>query len=172
MLAEVPCMALIEDIDAVFHGRRNVCGRDRQTLTYDCLLNCLDGIERADGLLVIVSTNRIDRVDAALGIPDERTGSTRPGRIDRVVELKTLDESGRRKLATRILREWPDDVERIVVEGSGDTGAQYQERCARQALQLHYAATEDETCIPMPERIEEAPAVRESRELAGAGAGN
>lgn len=144
MLAEVPCMALIEDIDAVFHGRRNVCGRDRQTLTFDCLLNCLDGIERADGLLVIISTNRIDHVDPALGVPDERTGSTRPGRIDRVVELRELDEIGRRKIAMRILADWPREWDRIVRDGAGDTGAQYQERCARCALELRYAERGEE----------------------------
>ncbi len=79
MLSEVPCMALIEDIDAVFDGRRNASsGNDKQALTFDCLLNCLDGIQRADGLLVVISTNRIDKIDPALGIPDEHTGSSRP----------------------------------------------------------------------------------------------
>ena len=138
MLSHVPCMALIEDIDAVFHGRRNICGRDRQTLTFDCLLNCLDGIERADGLLVVISTNRIDHVDAALGVPDERTGSTRPGRIDRVVELRDLDATGRLKIAGRILKDWPEAVSRVARDGCGDTGAQFQERCAREALHLHF----------------------------------
>lgn len=138
MLAAVPCMALIEDIDAVFNKRQNVCGRDRQTLTFDCLLNCLDGIERADGLLVVISTNRIERVDPALGVPDEETGSTRPGRIDRVVQLKELDESGRRRIARRVLSEWPQEAEQLVHLGNGDTGAQFQERCTQRALSLRY----------------------------------
>lgn len=176
MLAEVPCMALIEDIDAVFHNRRNVCGRDRQTLTFDCLLNCLDGIERADGLLVVITTNRIDRIDAALGVPDERTGSSRPGRIDRVIELNALDEPGRRKLAKRILREWPADIERAVAEGEGDTGAQFQERCARHALRLHYADSIADGSIAATdaspaEALYAEAAAAESRELAGVGIG-
>eukprot|EP00913_Durusdinium_trenchii_P028434 g26662.t1 len=169
MLAEVPCMALIEDIDAVFHGRRNVCGRDRQTLTFDCLLNCLDGIERADGLLVMVSTNRIDRVDTALGVPDERTGSTRPGRIDRVVELSALDDKGRRKLAKRILGEWTSEIDNVVSQGAGDTGAQFQERCARRALQMHYASTSGMAAQPEAGSASEERTVSESRELVAVG---
>lgn len=139
MLAEVPCMALIEDIDAVFHGRDNVAaGKDRKTLTFDCLLNCLDGIERADGLFTVITTNQIEHVDAALGLPDEHTGSTRPGRIDHVLELRELDEAGRRKLASRILEEWPGEWQSLIEVGTGDTPAQFQERCSRRALELHY----------------------------------
>jgi hypothetical protein len=138
MLAEVPCLALIEDIDAVFDKRKNVSSRDRQDLTFDCLLNCLDGIERADGLFVIVTTNRIERIDAALGLPDERTGSSRPGRIDQVLEMPVLDSGGRRKMASRILEEWPGEWKSLVGDGDGDTGAQFQERCSRRALELHY----------------------------------
>jgi shikimate kinase len=138
MLTEVPCMALIEDIDAVFEKRRNVSGRDRQHLTFDCLLNCIDGVDRADGLLVVITTNRLEKVDAALGRPDGAIGSTRPGRIDRVLELPPLDDAGRKKIARRILHDWPGHWKRIVSEGRGDTGAQFQERCTRLALRLHY----------------------------------
>jgi hypothetical protein len=138
MLAEVPCMALIEDIDAVFDRRRNVISRDQQHLTYDCLLNCLDGIERSDGLFLVITTNRLDRIDPALGLPDEHTGSTRPGRIDRVLQMGPLDEAGRRKIASRILEDWPGEWEALVEAGIGDTGAQFQERTARKALELHY----------------------------------
>ena len=154
MLSDVPCVALIEDIDAVFEGRRNVsAGSDHQALTFDCLLNCLDGIQRADGLLVVVTTNRLDKIDPALGIPDEHTGSSRPGRIDRVLELVDLNEAGRRKLASRILEEWPGEWERVIVEGTGDTAAQFQERCTRRALELHFetdhpSRTRDEATEP------------------------
>ncbi len=139
MLAEVPCLALIEDIDAVFDGRRNVsCGEGRQSLTFDCLLNCLDGMQRADGLLVVITTNRLEKIDPALGTPDETGNSTRPGRIDRALELPDLDEPGRRKIASRILEEWPGEWEPAITNGDGDTPAQFQERCARRALELHF----------------------------------
>ncbi|MCE9546620.1 MAG: ATP-binding protein [Planctomycetia bacterium] len=138
ILAEVPCLALIEDIDAVFDQRQNVSSSDRQHLTYDCLLNCLDGVERADGLFVVITTNRLDRIDVALGLPDEHGRSTRPGRIDRILKMEPLDEMGRRKIAARVLSESPQAQEAVVREGRSDTGAQFQERCAQLALRLYF----------------------------------
>ena len=76
------------------------------------------------------------------------SGSTRPGRIDRVLELGELDEAGRRKLASRILEEWPGEWETVIDEGLGDTAAQFQERCTRRALQLHFDA--QSTGMPSP----------------------
>ena len=143
MLAEVPCMALIEDIDAIFDKRRNTASRDHQYLTFDCLLNCIDGVERADGLFLVITTNRIDKIDAALGLPEGDMVSTRPGRVDRAVEMKPLDERGRLKIAERILPDRPDAWEELAILGAGDTGAQFQERCGRRALKLHYETRED-----------------------------
>ena len=136
MLEEVPCMALMEDIDAVFHGRKNIAVQSGPALTFDCLLNCLDGVQRADGLLVVMTTNHLDKVDPAIGQPGE-IGS-RPGRIDRVVCLGPLDSEGRRKIASRILIDWPEWIETLCTRGEEDTPAQFQERCARTALALHY----------------------------------
>ena len=136
MLAEVPCMALMEDIDAVFHGRENVAVQSGPALTFDCLLNCLDGVQRADGLMVMITTNHIDRIDAAIGQPG-KIGS-RPGRVDRIVSMGLLDDAGRRKLAHRILDNWPQWIDDICHAGQEDTPAQFQERCGRLALKLHY----------------------------------
>lgn len=136
MLAEVPCMALMEDIDAVFDGRKNVAVNQGPALTFDCLLNCLDGVQRADGLMVMITTNHLDRIDPAIGQPDGI--GTRPGRIDRVVSMGLLDDEGRRKVAERILNEWPEWIEDLCLAGRQDTPAQFQERCGRLALKLHY----------------------------------
>ena len=145
MLAEAPCLALLEDVDAVFRGRENVAVKEGG-LTFDCLLNCLDGVQRADGLLVVVTTNHPDRLDPALGadLGDGRVGgdpggrASRPGRIDRVVELPPLDEDGRFHLAKRILADAPDRWDAVVTAGAGDTGAQFQERCSALALELRF----------------------------------
>jgi hypothetical protein len=140
VLNSAPCLALIEDVDAVFHGRDNVLGDSGGGLSFDCLLNCLSGVEGADGVLVVVTTNKPDLLDAALGRADgERGVSTRPGRLDRVVRLGPLDEAGRRHLAGRILADCPDEIERLVAAGAGDTGAQFQERCAQIALADYWA---------------------------------
>jgi hypothetical protein len=138
MLECVPCIALIEDIDAVFDGRENKVGGH---LTFDCLLNGLDGVERADGILLIVTTNRLERLDAALGIPSSQI-STRPGRIDRVLELRNLDETGRHQLCQRILHEWPETWEETVQLGVDETGAQFQERCTQLALAKYWEITD------------------------------
>ena len=136
MLEEVPCMALMEDIDTVFRGRKNIAVSSGPALTFDCLLNCLDGVQRTDGLLTVMTTNHLECVDPAIGQPGE-IGS-RPGRIDRVIRLGHLDSAGRRKIATRVLSGWSEHIETLCDLGQHDTPAQFQERCARVALALHY----------------------------------
>lgn len=127
MLADTPCMALFEDLDGVFEGRK---AKGKGGLTFDQFLNCLDGIERVDGVITVVSTNLFETLDEAL--------VDRPGRIDRVVEFLPLDHEGRRKLAARILQ---DDVaaDVMALEGVDDSAAQFQERCFRAALEKHFA---------------------------------
>src|SRR5436309_6418403 len=137
MQVNVPCIALIEDIDNVFHGRENVArkhglmsmmwvpkkkddddaGRGLTTpLTFDCLLNCLDGVERADGVFTIITTNDIAKVDPALGqprqLPEGTTEviSTRAGRTDRAGYLTHKELSDNKGMASRIPAECPDRV--------------------------------------------------------------
>jgi hypothetical protein len=132
-LMHSPCIALLEDLDSIFHGRENITADKEWSITFDCILNCIDGVERPNGLLLIVTTNRVDLLDAALGIPDQNGKSTRPGRIDRTVLFVPLDEQGRRKLAARIINDPPEE-ERLVQEGASDSAAQFQERCIQSAL--------------------------------------
>jgi len=133
----VPCVALIEDIDTVFNGRENITkgGQMQKPLSFDTVLNTIDGIASSDGVFTIVTTNRPEFLDPALGKVEEGRGvSTRPGRIDRVIKLDTLDRTCRIEIAKRILRDCPDLIERLVRDGDGDTGAQFQDRCAKAAL--------------------------------------
>ena len=125
MLSCVPCVALFEDIDAVFEGRQNKVGGH---LTFDCLLNCIDGIERTDGVLLVITTNHLDRLDAALGVPSAQV-STRPGRIDRVLELHGLDDAGRLHLCATHPSRVAGDVEKTIRLGKKQGAAQFQERC-------------------------------------------
>ena len=104
--------------------------------------NNIDGIEKTNGLFTVITTNKIDKLDDALGIPRENQNgtmiSTRPGRIDRAIELKELDEDCRKKIAKRILCDFPDKTSVMVKKGEGDTGAQFQERCMQLALKLYW----------------------------------
>lgn len=169
MQVNVPCIALFEDIDNVFHGRENVArkggglmsvvlppkksgddaNRDRGLLsppvTFDCLLNCLDGVERADGIFTIITTNDISKIDPALGqprtLPDGSVEfiSTRPGRVDKAVELGYMEPADKKRMAERILGDYPTEYEAMLefIELYPDlqeTPAQFQERCGQIAL--------------------------------------
>lgn len=199
MVASAPCMALIEDIDAVFHGRKFV-GRPRYgpmmmygpedygslhngdtsngkprsqklqkifdiknkdedeekeryfgggQLTFDCLINMLDGVEKNEGVFTIITTNHIEHVDEALGKPVRREDgsiefiSSRPGRIDKAIELTYMEVEDKVTMLHRILKGFPDELELLeeIVRRHPDvqeTPAQFQERCAQIALKAYW----------------------------------
>jgi hypothetical protein len=194
MQVNVPCVALIEDIDNVFHGRENVVrrsgmmslmfGRDKEKnqngqhkdeggrdpfapLTFDCLLNCLDGVERTDGIFTIVTTNDLSKIDPALGqprkLPDGTTEfiSTRPGRVDKAVELTYMEPGDKKQMAKRILGEYPDEYLKMLefidrFPDLPETPAQFQERCGQVALKCFWNETQEGPPIersPMPHEI-------------------
>jgi len=138
-----PCIVLMEDIDNVFEGRKNVYEGNsmKDKLSFGSLLNCLDGVERSDGIFTVVTSNRIETLDPALGTSEIKNGtniSSRPGRIDVSLELKELDEACRRKIGKRILEDCEYLIESTVKDGEGDTGAQFQERCTQIALREYW----------------------------------
>ncbi|ETW06643.1 hypothetical protein, variant [Aphanomyces invadans] len=91
--AATPAIIFMDEIDAIVtkrefeQGGRGGSGMELRVLS--TLLNEMDGVEAADGLLVIGATNRPDMIDAAL---------LRPGRFDRVVYVPLPDESDRHKI--------------------------------------------------------------------------
>ncbi len=132
-----PAIILLEDLDAIFHQREFVATTsvNRDTLTFDCLLNTISGVGSSDGILLFVTTNNLAHLDPALGVPTNGHGrSTRPGRIDRTVYLGPMEELERMKLAQFILSDYPHLVDSTVAAGQGETSAQFQERCAQLAL--------------------------------------
>ncbi len=152
MLSRVPCIALIEDMDNVFEGRKNKSSEWGGAMTFDGLLNTVDGVEPSNGVFFVVTTNRIDKLDAALGIPREGdTISTRPGRIDRVMEFKDMTEDCRQRLAERILIDFPAAISDAVKAGHGDTGAQFQDRCIRVVLESYWKNKHLEDTMPEDE---------------------
>lgn len=103
MQEHTPCIALIEDIDGVFHGRENVLGEKGGGLTFDCFLNALGGIQTADGVFIFITTNKVELLDEALGLPIPDTHSTtRPGRLDRAYCLPLPDRKQRQEIIERI----------------------------------------------------------------------
>ena len=133
-----PAIALLEDIDCIFSGRTNLLAESKMgmpTLTFDCLLNTISGVGASDGVLLFVTTNNIESLDPALGVPiDGDDKSTRPGRLDRMIYFGPMEEPQRRKLASLILKDFPQLVDETILAGEGETAAQFQERCAQLAL--------------------------------------
>lgn len=132
-----PRAVLFEDFDTVFHGRKNVI--EGSELSFQAILNAVDGIEREDGLLFFITTNHVEFIDDALGKPSATIEtaegdpmSTRPGRVDLTIKLEGIDHAGRIKLAKRILDE--EELAITMAERySTDSAAQFQERCRQMA---------------------------------------
>lgn len=77
-------IVVLEDVDAVLHGR-NVQGRPADSgLTFSGVLNALDGILAPEGRLLFMTTNHPEVLDPAL---------VRPGRIDYRLELANASTS-------------------------------------------------------------------------------
>jgi SpoVK/Ycf46/Vps4 family AAA+-type ATPase len=131
-LSSTPCIVLIEDIDNVFHGREfvgpDVMGKGH--ITFDCLLNCISGVKSADGVFTVITTNKLEHLDEAIGIPNKNGRSTRPGRLDRVIELGLMRKEERLLLAQHILSDCPSKIPATVKAGEGETAAQFQSRCS------------------------------------------
>lgn len=132
MRAYSPCIALIEDIDAVFDKRENLNKTMTGGLTFDCLLNCISGVQASNGVICVLTTNDLTKIDPAL-YDAANPKTSRPGRIDRHLVLNTVDKAGREKIAAKTVTD-KDVATRLVREGEGDTAAQFVERCIQTAL--------------------------------------
>ena len=81
LLINVPprTIVVLEDADAAFTNRRAQTDEDGYrgaNVTFSGLLNALDGVASAEERIVFLTTNHVDRLDAAL---------VRPGRVDLTV---------------------------------------------------------------------------------------
>lgn len=135
-LKKCTCVILLEDIDTVFDKRVNVT-KSLDGVTFDCLLNLISGVEPTKGAnLLIVTTNRPECIDEALGAPIEGTQmSTRPGRIDITLYLGPMKLEERTKMVQSILRAWPEEHEAMIERTEGMVASQIQEQCVNFALE-------------------------------------
>ena len=109
-------------------------------------MGAVNGIT-ADG--TIITTNDLTKIDPALGLPrklpDGTTEfiSTRPGRIDKAVELTYMEPADKKLMARKILEAYEKEYLEMLefVERYPDlqeTPAQFQERCAQVALRCFW----------------------------------
>lgn len=131
---QTPCIALFEDFDNVFNKREPQKG---VKLSFDCVLNQISGVGARDGVLLIITTNRLDHIDEAIGVKSTYGNiSTRPGRIDIVSEFGKMKSDQRWKMVQNILSDWPQVHEHLVTIGDNMTPVQFQELCVQKAFEL------------------------------------
>jgi hypothetical protein len=107
-----PSIVLLEDIDAVFNGRESV-GK----LTFEAMLEQLDGVEATHGVITVLTTNHRDRLDEAL---------IREGRMNEHVEVLPMGNKDKDRLVEMVL----GDGEFIDHSGLS-TPAQVRAECLR-----------------------------------------
>jgi ATP-dependent 26S proteasome regulatory subunit len=87
-----PALVILEDLDRAFptEGKRT----QERRVSFQTLLNCLDGVGTQDGVIVVATANDPTCLDAAI--------LKRPGRFDRVVQFRNPDADLRREYYRRL----------------------------------------------------------------------
>jgi hypothetical protein len=87
-----PALVILEDLDRAFptEGKRT---RERN-ISFQTLLNCLDGVGTQEGIIVVATANDPTCLDPAI--------LKRPGRFDRVVQFRNPDAPLRREYYQRL----------------------------------------------------------------------
>lgn len=120
-------------------------------VTFDCLLNTIDGADTPQGIFLVITTNKPETLDPALaGQLVEESGDTnktvlagigtRPGRLDRVIRLGYMALEEKLRMVDVFLQDMPDkrdELRTFIVANSHlqETPAQMRERCVNAALE-------------------------------------
>lgn len=126
-----PSILFLDEIDALAPKRTEGGGggSDVGTRLLSALLTEMDGLEGANGVIVIGATNRPQALDSAL---------MRPGRLDVLVYVPPPDREGRLealRVHSRALALDPtSDLEAVADKTDGYTGAELQSLCREAAF--------------------------------------
>lgn len=87
-----PALVILEDLDRAFpaEGKHT----KERSVSFQTLLNCLDGVGTQDGVIVVATANDPTCLDAAI--------HKRPGRFDRVVHFRNPNDELRRQYYRRL----------------------------------------------------------------------
>jgi cell division protease FtsH len=101
-----PALVILEDIDRAFptEGKRT---RER-SVSFEALLNCLDGVATKDGVITVATANDPTCLDPAI--------LRRPGRFDRVVRFRNPDANLRREYYRRLNASLTGDEFEMAIE--------------------------------------------------------
>ncbi|KAG8372164.1 hypothetical protein BUALT_Bualt12G0038000 [Buddleja alternifolia] len=124
-----PAVVFIDELDAIAPARKQG-GDDLSQRMVATLLNLMDGISRADGVLIIAATNRPDSIEPAL---------RRPGRLDREIEMGVPSPVQRREILLALLSEMEHsllekDIQHLAMATHGFVGADLAALCNEAAL--------------------------------------
>jgi cell division protease FtsH len=153
-----PCIIFIDEIDAVGRSRFSGIGggHDEREQTLNALLVEMDGIDTAEGLIVMAATNRPDVLDPAL---------QRPGRFDRQITLDLPSLEGRDAILKIHARHVPlareADLHRLARGTPGFSGADLANLMNEAAL---LAARQNKDVVSMADLEEARDKVRWGRE--------
>ena len=115
--AKAPCIIFIDEIDAI-GGKRSEKDQSAMKMTLNQLLVEMDGFSPTQNIIIIAATNFPESLDKAL---------TRPGRLDKVVDVPMPDIGGRMAILELYCKKIPlaDDVsiEQIARGTPGFSGA-------------------------------------------------
>ena len=113
-----PSLVVIEDVDLIARDRAHMHTPGEEVLL-NKLLNEMDGLKPNTDILFVLTTNRPEKLEAAL--------ASRPGRIDQAIEFPLPDDAGRAKLVRLYSRSVPvpDDVAAAVVKKTERVSASF-----------------------------------------------
>jgi AAA+ superfamily predicted ATPase len=157
---QAPTVLFFDEVDALARAREDAHEATHRVVS--TLLENMDGLEEARGIVVIAATNRPEVVDGAL---------TRPGRFDRLVEVPLPDRAGRQAIfrvhlgkaerqAGRSLFEPIDRAgwEELLDTSEGFSGAEIAE-AVRRVLETKVRARAQEGQITLRELLDQAATV-------------
>eukprot|EP00178_Gracilaria_changii_P011840 TRINITY_DN3338_c0_g1_i1.p1 TRINITY_DN3338_c0_g1~~TRINITY_DN3338_c0_g1_i1.p1 ORF type:complete len:707 (-),score=89.67 TRINITY_DN3338_c0_g1_i1:1762-3621(-) len=100
-LRQIPSNALLvlEDVDSLFNMDRS--SKSTPSLTFSGMLNALDGIASSDGVITVMTTNHMERLESAL---------IRGGRVDRRFYFDWPSERQLQKLFLTYYKDAPKEV--------------------------------------------------------------
>lgn len=129
-----PAIILLEDFDRLFDENQSF---KLDKLSLDTVLNAISGANEYNGVLTIITANFPERLDPALG-QVVNGKSTRPGRLDFLIEINELSEKARYIIANKILDTFPELIKETVDLGKNETASQFSQRCIELAQKKFY----------------------------------
>lgn len=116
---------LFEDIDAVWNKRENLCKDEYNNLTFDCFINKLSGVSAIRNKFIFITTNHLEKLDEAL---------IRDGRVDEIIEIKTLSQEEKLQMAEIMLDNNQDLVKVVMDRSEALSTAEFENKVVKLAL--------------------------------------